>query len=391
MLRFFANPCNIYMLLSIFYSMQGVIISTGGTIISQVVLLVIILMGLYCAINVMFLKNKPVYFKGLNLLFLLFVIYGVILLLSNHNYVIKANDLGDVVSRSSFLKGILLSLPTIYSFYYFSRKGYLTEKMLKIWILVLFGVSVFRFFDYQMAMVLLADKEEVTNNMGYLFVALIPALAYFRNKPVMQYFGIVLCMTFILLGMKRGAVLIGFVSILYFMYFNRKYIGKIPHTRLIILSLLVIGFSYSLIVYLLGNSEYFVERISQTLDGESSGRDELFQTFYSHFISETNFLNFFFGNGANATLGIGDNYAHNDWLEIAINQGVLGLVIYFYYWVCFYITIIGTRYNKTIKLALSLMFIVFFLETLFSMSYTSYNVITASVLGYSLCHYREKE
>ena len=32
------------------------------------------------------------------------------------------------------------------------------------------------------------------------------------------------------------------------------------------------------------------------------------------------------------------NFAHNDWLEILTNQGLVGVVIYGFYWVCFMLT-----------------------------------------------------
>lgn len=126
MIKFFKNPCNIYISLLAFYSMQGAIIPTGGTLFSQLILLVAMLMGLYYTIKTITLPNKPVYFNGLNLLFLMFIVYGTILLTSSHHYMVSFSDLD--VANYSFLKNIFLSLPNIYTFFYFSRKEYLTEK-----------------------------------------------------------------------------------------------------------------------------------------------------------------------------------------------------------------------------------------------------------------------
>ena len=126
MIKFFKNPCNIYISLLAFYSMQGAIIPTGGTLFSQLILLVAMLMGLYYTIKTITLPNKPVYFNGLNLLFLMSIVYGTILLTSSHHYMVSFSDLD--VANYSFLKNIFLSLPNIYTFFYFSRKEYLTEK-----------------------------------------------------------------------------------------------------------------------------------------------------------------------------------------------------------------------------------------------------------------------
>lgn len=318
--------------------MQGTMIPTGGTIISQLIIFVTMLMGIYCTVKTIALPNKPIFFTGLNILFLMFVVYGVVLLFSDNHYIIRYS--GAEVSNSSFLKSIFLSIPNIYSFYYFSRKGFLTEPILKKWIVVYMLASVFIFIDYKMTSIhkmLLegTDVDEITNNMGYLFVALIPAVAVFKNKNIIQYGLLIFCMVFIVIGMKRGAILVGVLSILYFLYFNFRYHRSISKVKVLIFSMLIAL--------------------------------------------------------AGVYMGIGINYAHNDWLEIAINQGVFGLLIYAFYWLCFYKTIRQAKQNLSAKLVLTLAFISFFIMTLFSMSYTEYSIFSCTVFGYYLAHYKDVE
>lgn len=397
MTKFFKNPCNIYISLLAFYSMQGTMIPTGGSVLSQMITLTTMLMGLYYTVKVMAMKGKPVYFKGLNLLFFIFVVYGLVLLFSDHHYVIKAKRFGDgTVSNFSFLKNIFLSLPNIYTFYYFSTKKYLTEKLLKGWVFALFGVAVFRFFDNQMSAIQVQllegiDSDEVTNNMGYLFVALIPSVALFRNKSLLQYGMMIFCMAFIVLGMKRGAIIVGVLLMLYFLYFNYRYHQSMSKTKVLFFSALIVIAAVYIVQYMMETSDYFMARIAQTEEGGSSGRDAIYEHFWNHFKNETDNVKFIFGNGANATLGIYINYAHNDWLEIAINQGVLGLVTYAFYWLCFLKTIWNTKHNKTARLVLSLAFISFFVETIFSMSYTGYSMMACTTFGYCLAHCQDQE
>ncbi len=397
MTKFLKNPCNIYISLLAFYSMQGTMIPTGGSVLSQMITLTTMLMGLYYTVKVMAMKGKPVYFKGLNLLFFIFVVYGLVLLFSDHHYVIKAKRFGDgTVSNFSFLKNIFLSLPNIYTFYYFSTKKYLTEKLLKGWVFALFGVAVFRFFDNQMSAIQVQllegiDSDEVTNNMGYLFVALIPSVALFRNKNLLQYGMIIFCMAFIVMGMKRGAIIVGVLLMLYFLYFNYRYHQSMSKTKVLFFSALIVIATVYIVQYMMETSDYFMARIAQTEEGGSSGRDAIYEHFWNHFKNETDNVKFIFGNGANATLGIYINYAHNDWLEIAINQGVLGLVAYAFYWLCFLKTIWNTKHNKTARLVLSLCFISFFVMTIFSMSYTEYSMMACTTFGYCLAHCQDQE
>ena len=191
--------------------------------------------------------------------------------------------------------------------------------------------------------------------------------------------------------MKRGAILVGVVSLLYYLYFNYRFNKTISRTKVILFSLLIIIAGLYITQYMMTTSEYFNYRIESTRSGSTSGRNELYAHFWNHFKHEQNLFRFLLGNGANATLGIGENYAHNDWLEIAINQGVFGLFVYVFYWGCFLKTIRCIRFNKTAKLVLSLTFISFFIKTIFSMSYTGYSMMPCTVFGYYLAHCMEKD
>ena len=396
MKKFLKNPCNIYISLLAFYSMQGTIIPTGGTIFSQLILLIAMLMGLYYTAKTRQMKGKPIYFKGLNLLFVTLVVYGVILLLSDHHYIIKAKLFDNEVSKTSYLKSLFLSFPNIYTFYYFSRKKLLTESALRKWVIAFLGIAIFRFFDYQITSLqtLLLngeDVEETTNNMGYLFVALMPGVVLFKNNIKLQYGIMIVCMTFVMMGMKRGAIIVGVVSLIYYLYFNFKYNNQISKGKVLFFSILIIVAAYFITEHMMESSDYFMSRIAQTREGNSSGRNEIYEHFWNHFKNEMDTFKFLFGNGANATLDIGINYAHNDWLELAINQGVLGLLVYAIYWLCFWKTIRSIKYNKPAKLVRTLTLISFFIKTLFSMSYTGYSLFSCTVFGFYLAHCKDME
>ena len=393
-MNFLKNPCNIYLSFLTFYLIQGVMIPTGGTVFSQLILSCAMLMGIYYTVKTICLPNIPVYFTGLNMLFFMFIIYGILLLFSNHHYIIIFS--WSEVPNSTFLKNIFLSLPNIYVFYYFSRKGYLTEKALKKWVIVFLASSVFRYIDNQMALLNMmqlkgVQTKEMTNNMGYLFVALMPTMAVFKDKVRIQYGILILCMAFIMMAMKRGAIIVGTIMLIYILYFNYKYNKNVSKRKVIVFSLFIIVAAYFITEYMMESSDYFMSRIEQTKEGNSSGRNALYERYWNHFKNETDIFKYLLGNGANATLGIGVNYAHNDWLEIAIDEGVLGLVIYCIYWFCFWRTIASIKYNITAKLVLTLTFISFLIMTVFSMSYTEYSIYSCSVFGYYLAHYKEKE
>ena len=90
------------------------------------------------------------------------------------------------------------------------------------------------------------------------------------------------------------------------------------------------------------------------------------------------------GSGANATINIAGNYAHNDWLEIAVNNGLIGIVIYVVYWISLFKTCRNAKLYPKYYLILTTFIIIVFMETLFSMSYNSQPIYITSVLAWVL-------
>jgi O-antigen ligase len=96
-------------------------------------------------------------------------------------------------------------------------------------------------------------------------------------------------------------------------------------------------------------------------------------------------MSFIFGNGANATLKIGMNYAHNDWLELAINNGVIGLILYVWYYIALFIDYRKIKkVNRSYANVILMTIVILFATSLFSMSYASVDIAMAIALGFIL-------
>lgn len=185
------------------------------------------------------------------------------------------------------------------------------------------------------------------------------------------------------MGMKRGAIAIGLVSAVYFMWqVISKSSGK---TRFVIILLSVaicVGVVY-FFIHEMATSDYMQHRLESTMEGNSSDRDKLYSYFWRYFTEEASALHYLIGRGANGTLDIYYNYAHNDWLEIAVNHGILELVVYTFYFLCFYKTWKRAT-NTDAKTILALMLLIFFAKILFLMSYADMTFVTTAPLGYAL-------
>lgn len=380
------NHCDFFLMAWVLYYLQGVVYPVGGAI-SIAILGLNILVSAICCFKVLQWKYTSIYFRGFNLLMLLFSIYGFVLIISSPSTLFYPLSRMTMPSYN-YIKTIYLSLLPIYPFYYYTKKGYLTARRLQIWgIVFLASVTLSYFRMKREALEKLIEMgstaTEVTNNSGYLFLSCLPLLVLYRKKPLIQFAALAFVMAFIVMGMKRGAIGVGLVCAIYFMW--QAIIKSRGKTRylFILLSVGVCIGAVFFFIHQMSTSDYMMRRIEKTMEGNSSGRDKLYSFFWKYFTDEANSLHYLIGRGANGTLEIFYNYAHNDWLEIAVNQGLLGLMIYAYYWLGFYSTWKRAT-NIDAKTILALTFLIFFTQTMFSMSYADMTYVSTSILGYAL-------
>ena len=384
------NRCDWFIIVWVLYYLQGVLYPTGGAI-SMGLLGINLLVSIYCAIKIWQMPNHPPYIKGLNLLVLMFSIYGFALILMSPSTIYYRMS-GLSMASYNYIKSIYLSILPIYAFYYFSLKGYLTAERLRWWAVVFSISCVVSYYLYMQQVMekLLArgsSAEETTNNAGYLFLSLIPIWVLFRKKPLLQYAGLAFCMAFILMGMKRGAIAIGGVVVLYLIWQIIKNARGKQRVIVILLTAVLAVAGVYFVIDMMTSSDYFLQRLEATKEGNSSGRDRIYSFFWTYFTEKADAIQYLFGRGANGTLEIYYNYAHNDWLEIAVNQGLMGIIVYAVYWKKFYSTWRQST-NIEAKTILALVGIIYFAQTLFSMSYGDMTYVSTSVLGYALATYK---
>lgn len=385
------NRCDWFIIVWVVYYLQGVLYTSGG-VLSTVLLGINLAVSLGCAIKIWQMPYKPPFFKGFNLLVLMFTVYGFALIATSPA-MIHYHLSGFSISSYNYIKSIYLSVLPIYAFYYFSVKGYLTAQRLRSWAFVFLISCIISYHIYMEVMYQkLLDKgrvvDEITNNAGYLFLSLIPVLVLFRKKPLLQYVGLAICMAYVIMGMKRGAIIIGVAVTLYLVWNLIRQQRGTKRFWLIVLTavLMVAGVYYFL--FMMQSSEYFMSRINDTMEGKTSGRDNLYSFFWTYFTEKADTLHYLLGRGGNGTLEIYYNYAHNDWLEIAVNQGLLGIIVYAIYWKNLYSTWRQST-NIEAKTILALVGIIYFAKTLFSVSYGDMTYVCTSVLGYALATYNK--
>lgn len=374
------NICGLYILIWCLYAFHWNEIFVGSIIdrISVLFLGFNILVSIICMSKIQTDISLNLFLRWIKVLLLLFCIYGGLYLIMG-----KQSDMlvAMGVSPVSYIVGPLRSFLPVFAFYYFAKEGKLTEDMVKLCFFVL--LMLYGAFSFIKTELMMSDVTRIgfTNNMGYLFVALIPYVYVFR-KSIIQYVSLAVVMLFILKAMKRGAILVAVIIACMFMWTKYKESRKSERAWIIIISVLFVLAAAYYIMTVMMNDAYFQYRIQATLEGDSSGRDEIIDSLRLYLANEASVFELLFGSGADATVSIAGNYAHNDWYEVLINQGVFGLIVYITYW---YQSYRYTRRCHGYEKSMILSFVLtYFLCCFFSMSYSCIPLAATLLLGYNL-------
>lgn len=371
----------IYSLIWSLYYLQGLLYPEG--IIAQLFLLVFLLISLYYAYSLNREFKLSPFMKSVNWLVILFGVYGLIrIIFPNTDGWLRTND------STTYFKEYVVSILPIYTFYYLSRKGKVTEDWFYHFVWVFLLVSILQFYResiFRLSEVLI-DQGGVTNNSGYLFMSIIPCAIFLRRMPLYQFLFIIISVIFVIASMKRGAILISAISIAFLL----PGIVKTMHGRqkiwvmLLIIITLVAGYYY--VVNIVMQDQYFQFRLERTLEGDASNREDMYPMYFNFFFNQSSILSIFFGNGADGTLHYMGDFAHNDWLELLINQGLLGILLYITYWYRGYKVFKFVKQNNCIELALliGLILMSYFAKSFISMSINGMALCATSAIGYAL-------
>lgn len=382
------NSCNIYMLLWSCYYLQGTFYEFGS-IIAKICLAIALIMSMYYWIyaNIYYVLPKPL--KILNAFVIMLLVYSFIYYGFSDIY--QRFD-GLPYTAVDNIKGCLSSLLPIYSCYIFVEKNYLNAYNIKYWFIVILVVITGQFFVYEEVRMIANDydSEGLTNNIAYQFVSIVPFLFFFRKNEVIMYLFILYILIFIIYGMKRGAIIIGVIAIIYVIYNSYKQMELRNKIYVICMFICVIYLISKVVFILATENDYFNYRIDKTLEGDSSGRDSYYMFYINSFLDNQSVLRLLFGGGTYYTVKLNGNLAHNDWLELLISYGLLGVSLFFIFWRSLYKYINNLKETDYYNISFCF-FIIFLIQTLFSMSYTDMGVFAMMPLAYCMASYDMNE
>ncbi|MBR4793311.1 MAG: O-antigen ligase family protein [Bacteroidaceae bacterium] len=349
------------------------------------------MIALYYVIQAIQSRKTP-YLKALLLFVCLIIIYGVIRFIGGEY--LRA---GTVSNPQSFILNFMHQVPAVVVFYMLAKDGKIRLQDIKLWF---FAFLLLSYWEYQHAYQQFLERmamqfnqtDEMTNNTGYLFVGLFPLVTLFSKKPWAQYGAICIIGFWAINSAKRGAILLFALSFIFFLYVNLKQQRRITSSKKTLV------YVFSLLVFVAGiryfqnhlfASDYFYTRYLSTLEGDTNGRDLIFSSIWNHYINEYNPFQWFFGGGAESTLRYMHQFAHNDWMQILSDCGLIGVIIYLNYWIKYYRTIRNYK-RRTNDADIYIMVVTAFIisagRTLFSMSYIDMPVGLSLAIGYGMAN-----
>lgn len=357
----------VVVILFIVYYLQDILYS-GGSLISQLAILLFLLIGLFYYGKTAIYVHKPFFVT----MWLIFYFVQAITFLFSPKEVF--GTVYEAIGRASTLeqfKGISVFMLSFCVGYVISRKyGKLNENLFVYIGLAFFALAFVRYFYMLNTLLSTLKVDAVTNNSGYFIVGAFPFLPFLlkRNK----IFGFVLLILSILLIMfaaKRGTIVCMLAALFFSLMFYMK-MNKASVKTFFITLILLLGVSY-LIYYAYESNEWLLARMEFMEDNGIGGRGLAYPILFGHWYNDTNFWTLMFGNGMAQSVTVWGNFAHNDWLELLISNGAVGVILYLTIFISMIKFLRNSSLSPIMRLSAYLCILIWFLQSIFSMGYTA--------------------
>jgi O-antigen ligase len=287
-----------------------------------------------------------------------------------------------ITPSTSQIGNILCAMLSLSLFIDLAYRGVMTDKFISIAGCLIVIVAVIQYYHMRQSIIVTmgySEDMDITNNATSSFLMLLPMVFLFKNN-IQKWAVLMICVFFLLLGAKRGNILAAIIPIGLFVSYtflnNRHSVFK---SILIIAVIVGAGFiTYHWTV----DNDYLMHRIENTIEGSSSGRDQIYTDAWHTWHNSYSYIVYLFGYGFDGTLHHLDGgvRAHNDWLEILVDYGLIGVLIYLSVFVTFVSLILKMRsIDKRIVLIASLFIWIF--KSLYSMGFTeeSFSILMMSM------------
>ena len=321
MMNFKLHKLDYYILLWVAYHI-GLYFRISG---SAIFLFITLVWSFYDMVRLFYLQRKKSKFLIIyTVFFLMLFFYGMLLAIDNE----ALYSVHGRVDKTQYIISITASLIPFYTFY----RGVIERRIelgrVFYWIVPFFAVALFDYYlQFQMALqAVFGDieySEDVINGGSYVILGLMPFICL-SKKRIMHVLLFAVCFYFIIIAFKRGPILISLICMIYYLFRSTGISNKKIGTTLLVVAASLIGYLFFSDFF--AGSDLLQERWEDTIEGSSSGRDNIIALIFDSFLN-SNIIQLLFGHGAYGSLVLTKHLAHNDWIQILIDQGIVGFII----------------------------------------------------------------
>ena len=248
-----------------------------------------------------------------------------------------------------------------------SEKGVMTEKAVSVIGIILVIASIVCYNYYGVLLINKSETDTTTNSYSEFFLMLLPLL-FFIKKPVIKWLLLLICLFFLIIGAKRGNILAAFIPLVIILRQSLKD-SKRSAIKIILTIVLIAGTGF-LAYYWTSSNEYLLYRIEQTNEGDSSGRDIIYETTWNLWYYSESVFSQLFGFGYDSVVNKINVAAHSDWLEILVDYGLVGVLLYLVVYLRFVRQIRFTK-DPELKVVIISAVSILFIKSFYSMSFNT--------------------
>lgn len=295
---------------------------------------------------------KPRY-SGIFLLFFLYSLYIIFMLAIGSDF-----DLPTIMNCLFFPLTFLSS-------YFFNKEKSQFNKIIKIQFLLM----IIFYILYLYSKFYLVNYNPLYNsliiNSIYYLVLLLPFI-YSIDNLIMKFIGIICILSAVLISMKRTAFIAMIVSLAIYLLMDKaqNYNNAAKKIKKILFTLIAIAIFSVVYNYTASLGFDVFGRLALIESDGGSNRFKIFKLVFIA-ISKNNIFQMLFGNGYNAVAeATGGLSAHNDFLEILYDFGVIGLMFYMgiYLYLIKYAVIFSRKHYKYSAAFSASIYIFFFMS-----------------------------
>ncbi len=232
-----------------------------------------------------------------------------------------------------------------FPYYFWARTGCLTYRRLKKFFVILLLVNSIGFIGF-FTNLIPHDTNASGANLAYSLVCLMPLAGVFWDNKNKLFYILLALVAVSFISTKRGSMVSAILSFALMLFFVSKD-SKYKHFKLLPIVLMLVA-ACAVLYYIYTSNDSLQLKIENTNNGDYSGRETFYLVLLESWLT-SDIESQLFGTKFMKAVDLVGFDAHNDWLEILLDAGIVGATTYFFIILTFFIKGTSNRILLTFK------------------------------------------